>query len=168
MNGIPPQLLDGLCSIDHPEVAAWWAALPQAAQREIGDLCAPEQEQQFVGSVAGHKARARPILIGGRFVPRDDTAGWQEWHAEYFEHLLCNPELVIWQPPIVRTFRVCTRHEAVRTVLAAGRLPANFQCPLEAEECAIRRILSLAPGESLRLAPIDLETDLVQQNDPHG
>jgi hypothetical protein len=142
MDEIPGQLVDGLSPDKGKEVAAWWAGLDDASRSHVADLCDPRQDESFFGA-----ASDVPVVIGGRFVPGDDAAGWSEWHAELFDHLLSNPELVLFAPPVVRTFHVCTRHEAARAALAAGRIPADFQCPLGSGDCPLRRLLSVAPHQ---------------------
>jgi hypothetical protein len=150
MAEVPAQLLKGLSPADEALVAAWWARLDAAARSQVTDLCDPRRDQCFFRLVPGDAAQA-PVVIGGRFVPKDDdTAGWDEWHAGLFDYLVCNPELVLVAPPVVRTSHICTRHEAARAVLAAGRIPVDFQCPLSSDGCPIRHLLSVAPNESLQ------------------
>ena len=38
---------------------------------------------------------------------------------------------------MVRTFRIRTRHEAARLVLAADRIPAEFRYPLDRPDCPL-------------------------------
>jgi hypothetical protein len=142
-------------------VAAWWAGLADRDRAQLADLCDPRQDECFFG-VAPEAASPVPVVIGGRFVPADDTTGWPEWHADLFDHLLCNPELVLVAPPVVRTFHICTRHEAARAVLEAGRIPADFRCPLSLEDCPMRRLVRAGtnqvlppPGAAVRLFAID-------------
>jgi hypothetical protein len=150
MDEVPRQLLDGLSPEESEKVAVWWAQLTDAAQAEVAYLCDPLREECFFGVISEDAAAQVPVVIGGRFVPRDDVAGWEEWHAELFGHLLCNPELVVFAPPVVRTFHICTRHEAARAALAVGRIPVDFRCPLSLEECPMRQLLSVAPNNSLQ------------------
>src|SRR5438552_946116 len=84
----------------------------------------------------------------------EDTSGWEEWHAEYFEHLLNHPELVLLEPPAVRTFHICIRHEVARAVLTAGRIPPDFKCPFGIESCPMRKLLDVQPNRALQLIPL--------------
>ena len=43
---------------------------------------------------------------------------------------------------MVRTFRIRTRHEAARLVLAADRIPAEFRYPLDRPDCPLWEPLS--------------------------
>src|SRR5262249_334998 len=83
--------------------------------------------------------------------------------AELFDYLLCNPELVVFAPPVVRTFHICTHHEAARAVLAAGRVPADFQCPFRSEDCPMRRLLSVAAKQSVQPTGTSLQLFGVQR-----
>ena len=47
----------------------------------------------------------RTVVIGGRFVPRDDSAGWVEWRAAYFKYLINHPELS-FAKEVQRTFYI--------------------------------------------------------------
>ncbi len=140
MTDVPAVLLEDLRPADVKVVAAWWAGLNDAARSEVADLWDVRRDHYFFGVVADDPAAQVPVVIGGRFVPSDSAAGWEEWHAELFDYLLCNPELVILVPP--RTFHICIRHEA-RAALAEGRSAAEFQCPLGSETCPIQRLLSV-------------------------
>jgi hypothetical protein len=160
MYAVPTDLLAGLSPTAGEQVIAWWASLAPEVRSQVTALCDPRQDA-FFGLVPDEAATGVPVVIGGRFVPRDGTAGWAEWHAELFDHLLSNPELVIFAPPAVRTFHICTRHEAARAVLAAGRIPADFQCPLGINDCPMRRLWRADAnhplqqrGAALRLFPI--------------
>jgi hypothetical protein len=150
MPEVPSQLLDGLAPADEAEVLAWWSGLADAARSQVADLCDPRRDQCLFGAVPGEAAARLPAVIGGCFVPRDDAAGWAEWHAELFDYLLCNPELVMIAPPVVRRFHICTRHEAARAALKSGRIPADFRCPLDSGDCPMRRLLSISPNKSLQ------------------
>lgn len=60
-----------------------------------------------------------PVAIGGRFVPRDETADWAERQTRLFEHLLCQPELVLFTP---RSFVPFPSARAMRRRGLCGRL----------------------------------------------
>jgi len=60
------------------------------------------------------------------------------------------------EPPVARTFHICTRHVAPRLAVAAGRVAADFQCPFGANECPMRLLMNTRPGHSLQLTAISL------------
>ncbi|HTU91614.1 MAG TPA: hypothetical protein VMF69_16140 [Gemmataceae bacterium] len=110
MDDIPLVLLEGLSPAAVAEARAWWCNLTNAARQEIiflwderQDLCFFPPERDDAGE--GHWVRT-PKVIGGRFVPDEDEPNREEWQAEYFDHLLSNPELVHFEPPIVRIFYI--------------------------------------------------------------
>ncbi len=146
MNELPAELTKTLSPTDVQAATAWWAGLSDASRSEVASLCRPGR-----GTRSFARADSRPVVIGGRFVAPDDTAGWDEWNEELFDYLLCNPELVLSRPTVVRTFHICTSHELARKTLAAGRIPADFRCPFDSQDCPMRGLLSLAPGKSLQL-----------------
>jgi hypothetical protein len=150
MVSVPRQLIAGLSAAAHSAAEAWWAGLSEAARSEVVALWDERQDLCFFGLAPHRDVAAPPVVIGGQFVPRDDddAAGWAEWYAEYFDYLLNHEELV-YEPPVFRTFYIgCTRHEAARTLLGAGRNPADFRCPLEQVDCPLKRLLG-APHRSL-------------------
>jgi hypothetical protein len=144
MDEFPGQLLDGLSSADRTMVAAWWAELPDATRSQVADLYDPSRDNCFFGVAPGDTATHLPKVIGGRFIPRDEAACWAEWHAELFDYLVCNPELVFVTPPVVRTFHICTHHKAAHAVLEARRIGSDFECPLGLKRCPMRHLLSAA------------------------
>ncbi len=111
-----------------------------AARSEVADLWDARRDECFFGVVPDDPAIQIPVVIGGRFVPSDSAAGWEEWHAELVDNLLCNPELVILGPPMVPKFYICIHPEA-KAAFAEGRSAADFQCPLRSEQCPIRGLL---------------------------
>lgn len=50
-----------------------------------------------------------------------------------------------------RSFHLCRSHAAARAVIAAGRVPHDFACPLADASCPMRALLAEAPGKSLRM-----------------
>jgi hypothetical protein len=147
MEAIPARLLNRLSPGDAELIADWWAGLADSDRTEVVALCDARLEECFFGVPPADQEEVIPVVIGGRFVPGDDAAGWAEWHAELFDHLLCHPDLVFLVPPVDRKFHIgCTRHEAARAALAAGSVPADFRCPLDEEDCPMRRLLNLAPN----------------------
>src|SRR5690242_13362665 len=123
MDEVPAQFLDGLAPIEAKKVNEWSTRLPPGTRGALATLSYPRQEGCFFGAVPEGDSASVPVVIGGRFVLNEETAGWAEWHAELFDYLLCNPELSFFAPPVVRTFHICTRHAAARGVLTTGRVP---------------------------------------------
>ena len=143
MLDMPPRLAAGLSPADRSAAEAWWSGLSEGARSEVVALWDERQDLCFFGLAPHRDGAAPPFVIGGRFAPRDDddAAGWVEWHAEYLGYLLNHEELV-YEPPVFRTFHIgCTRHEAAREVLAAGRIPVDFRCPLEEADCPLRKLV---------------------------
>lgn len=139
MVGIPPRLLANLAPADILSAETWWAGLSEADRAEVLNLWDNRQDRCLFGLAPYRDGAAPPVVIGGRFVPRDDAAGWAEWQAEYFEYLLNHSEDV-FEPTVIRTFYIgCTRHEAARAVLASGRIPADFRCPLAEADCPLEK-----------------------------
>jgi hypothetical protein len=140
---MPLPLIAGLSPADVSAAEAWWSGLSEAVRSEVVALWDERQDVCFFGLATDCDGAVPPSVIGGRFVPRDDddAAGWAQWHAEYFDYLRNHEELV-YEPPVFRTFHIgCTRHEVARAVLAAGRIPADFRCPLEQTNCPLRRMV---------------------------
>lgn len=149
MDDIPRALLEGLSLGAVAEAKAWWCNLTEAARQEITFLWDERQDLCFFPPERDDSGKWRwvrtPKVIGGRFVPPDEEPSWAEWYAEHFEYLVCHPELVFFEPPVWRTFHICTAHEAARTVLATGKLPTDFRCPLRSLACPIRELLGRVP-----------------------
>lgn len=139
MDPLPPDLLAVLPDGAAPVAERWWAALPEADRRCVAGLWDERLEVCFFAPQADDAGHADgweqvPAVEGGRFVPSDDD-GRGEWSPGYFEHLLQHPELVLAYEPARRVFHICTEHSAARACLAAGRVPADFACPVGAAAC---------------------------------
>ncbi len=106
MDQVPGELLHDLSAGDEKTVTAWWAGLSDLNRSEVAALCHARCAECFFGAVPEDPSASVPLVIGGRFLASDEAAGWAEWHAELFDYLLCNPELVIVQPPVMRTFHI--------------------------------------------------------------
>jgi hypothetical protein len=139
MTEVPAQLISGLSAAEHDLVQGWWQKLPEDTRSEVATLWDKRQDECFFGVTSQEPDTAAPKVIGGRFVPRDDAAGWAEWHEEYFKYLLNHPEITIHIPHVIRTFFIgCSHHAAVRTILESGRVPADFRCLIGSSECPFR------------------------------
>jgi hypothetical protein len=94
MCDLPAQLREGLSTGDLRSVEQWWSALGETSRSDVARLWDERMDVCLFGIVPEEPGASAPVVIGGRFVPRDDAAGWAEWHAAYFDHLINNPELV--------------------------------------------------------------------------
>src|SRR5438876_7521084 len=82
----PAHLLDGLEPTELEVVRAWWLKLPETNQFELTALCDPRRESCFFDPAEDSGAAGIPRVIGGRFVPNEDTRGWKKWRAELFDY----------------------------------------------------------------------------------
>ncbi len=138
MPEMPAAFLKRLSLREIEVVRDWWGKLPPTAQREV------------VALYDGRQSVSLPS-VRNPFVREEDEAGWAEWHAEYFDHLISNPELIHWELPVVPSFHICTAHEAARSVVEDGLVPPDFACPFQFASCPMRRLLAAVPGKAVRL-----------------
>jgi hypothetical protein len=92
-------------------VREWWSSLADDERQRLADLWDERLEVCFFTPQADAAGNVDdwsqiPKVVGGRFVPTDDTSGLSEWGPGYFEHLLSHPELVIVCDPLRRTFHI--------------------------------------------------------------
>jgi hypothetical protein len=154
MREIPADLLSAIPPGSEGVARQWWGALSEDDRRQVAGLWDARREVHFFSPQADEAGRVDewgqvPRVRGGRFVPPDDAWGLSEWGPGYFEHLLEHPELVLLWEPAGRTFHIgCTRHQAARSCLASGRVPAEFVCPVDSPACPLRPIRGarLTPG----------------------
>jgi hypothetical protein len=92
---IPSGLLVGLTPSAEDVARDWWNKLPDAARADVIALYEPPQAPN-----SPHR------IIGGRILSDDEAAGWREWMAEYFEHLVAQPDSNLVDPPFIRTFYI--------------------------------------------------------------
>jgi hypothetical protein len=152
MAAFPLPLVRRLGPADAEAVRAWWDGLSDADRRDLlarwdrrANRCDHARDE---ADGAWHRL---PVRVGVRFLP---AGPGDDWRADYLEHLLSNPELVVLDIPW-RTFHIgCTTHPAARAALAAGVIPADFACPLGRADCPMRRLLAAAPGRDARLTLI--------------
>jgi hypothetical protein len=95
LSDLPAQLLATLSPAAAVAARVWWGRLRESDRDEIIALCIPDGEPT-----------GAPRVIGGRFVPSDDAAGWSEWMAAYFEDLIDRPDPALHEPPFFRTFHI--------------------------------------------------------------
>ncbi len=135
----------------------------ESARSEVVALWDERQDVCLFGLAPHLDGVTPPVVIGGRFVARDDTAGWAEWRAEVLRPPPESPGTDLLQPPVVRTFHICTRHEAAVQFSRTGRIPADFRCPLDVVGCPLRRLLDAPPNLSLeQTRPADAPSGAIE------
>lgn len=122
----------------------WWGGLTHADRDRLARLWDERLEVCFFAPQHDEDGRLDaweqvPAVTGGRFVPHDDD-GRGEWLLDFFEYLLEHPELVLAYEPPLRTFHICTRHEATWACVAVGEVPVGFVCPVGEAACPMRRL----------------------------
>lgn len=138
---IPADLLEAIPPGSETVARRWWASLAEDERRQVVGLWDDRREVRFFSPQADEAGRLDeweqvPRVEGGRFLPRDDAWGLAEWGPGYFEHILAHPEFVLLWEPAERTFHIgCTRHQAGRSCLESGQVPADFVCPMGSPVC---------------------------------
>ena len=122
----------GLRAIDE-----WWAHLDASSRSEALHLWHECSQAEF-----GLAVRVEALFADDHAKETGDF-----WHSDYYDYLV-NHEIYLFNVPGVH---VCTQHPVAATAVRAGFIPHDFSCPLQAENCAMRRLLSHSPGRSLRL-----------------
>jgi hypothetical protein len=94
-----------------------------------------------------------PAVVGGRFVPHDDSMRMHVWLEDWQNYLLGHEEVILLPhvAVVLRTFHICQAQPAARAAVVAGELPATFVCPLGSAACPMRRLQMVAPQHSLHL-----------------
>ena len=129
-DSIPEQLAD--------DALRWWQSLEHAERDELNRLCDARREIFLFETLPDANA---PNVEGGKFIPHDDASGFDEWGADYFQHLLDHPELVIVFDPDQRTFHIgCSRHVNARKCFVNGTIAGSFQCPFKTDDCLQHKI----------------------------
>jgi hypothetical protein len=129
--------------VDREAIATWWEGLSDESRTEMAHLCDERTESCFFGVVADERDHVVPKVRGGRFIPDDDSWGFDEWGLSYFDHLVAHPELVLVWDPSEQTFHTgCTRHPLAQACWPSGEVPGNFTCPFASgSECLMRPLL---------------------------
>lgn len=107
----PSDLLAALPSGADKIAKHWWESLSEADRQRVSGMWDERLEVKFFTPQSSSDGEADtweevPKVIGGRFVPADDSTGLAEWGPGYFEHLLQHPELVLAWEPQRRTFHI--------------------------------------------------------------
>lgn len=142
---LPDAFLDKCTDRERSDVQAWWKTLNEDSRSDVRVLLDRRNDSRaYVYACDEAGRRGWHVLpIGDDDLPFDDPLDDErEWRLEYFQHLLAHPELVIGSQVEIRTFHICVSHPAARRVAAQGQLTCNFRCPVDDEECPIRRFSS--------------------------
>ena len=157
MREFQDRLTEGLGPDDSAIVRRWLAGLSDAARQELtilwderGDSCSWSAEVLEDG-----RARWNTLpIVRGRFVRPGEVADDEEWRTDHLEYLLDHTQIWITDrlDGNYRIFHIgCIAHEGARDVLAKGRIPVDFACPLGKAGCPLREIMGLAPGHAFQL-----------------
>jgi hypothetical protein len=139
MTELPPTLQESIPAELTSDAIRWWRQLSEADRAELARLCDARKEVFLFETFDPNNERQK--ITGGRFLPHDDAIGIEEWGAEYFDTLLCNPELMIVYDPPRRTFFIgCHRHPAARNCFLYGKICAGFECPFDDSNCLMNKI----------------------------
>lgn len=119
MVGLPTSLTKKLSHASREEAQRWWSTLSDEERRALREP----------------RAEARVLV---RFV---ETS--QEPASNEFYEYLVNHEVTLEDGT---RRHICRAHPRARAVLASGRIPAGFTCPLAHDACPMRALLAHAPG----------------------
>ncbi len=130
---------------------SWWEALPAPERRRLDALWEespedPEGEPEAVAVLLDARFLASPDheLFLERAERREHAHSLYEWAVQHDDMPLFFKDTII--------FGVCRAHPMARSVLRAGVLPADLQCPLGREACPMRRMLAVEPGRTAELS----------------
>jgi hypothetical protein len=160
MTDLPANILASVPDDARPAVQQWWANLAETERQETAHLwdrrrevCFFQPQRDDLGRVDEWKQV--PGVLGGRFIPHDDSVRLSEWLEDWQEYVLGHEEVVLLPHVVVvfRTFHICQGELAAQAVVAARRLPADFQCPAGAGDCPMHRLQTVAPKRTLYLTP---------------
>lgn len=151
MDELPAGVLAEVSEDARAVVCRWWADLTDKQRRQLLTAWDEQRETAFFSPLRGDTEAGVPVVIGGKFVPAENPFISPEWHADYFEYLLKNPELLVNEKQVFILGGVCTAHPEARAALEAGGIPAGFTCPRANVDCPMRKWLDRAPGCSLML-----------------
>jgi len=115
------------------EVDRWWQKLTPADRRAMRP------------NPGGPPRRVVVRLVAEGVAELDGADA--ETH-DFYEYLV-NHEVILDGG---RTYRICSAHPQARAALMAGRIPAEFRCPLARATCPMRSLLDEAPGCDVRFS----------------
>jgi hypothetical protein len=157
---LPDSIATALPEDARPAVQRWWSGLGDAERQEMAGLWDERREVCFFAPQRDEAGNPDgweqvPAVVGGRFVPHDDSVRMEEWLEDWQEYLLGHEEVVLLPRVVVvfRTFHICQAQPAARAVTDSGLLPAGFRCPVGDAGCPMRRVQAVAPGRPVYLVP---------------
>ena len=132
MTDPPDDLLAAVPASTTDIVRNWWSSLPDEEKGRLADAWDKRLEVCFFTPQPDSTGKVDdwaqiPKVVGGRFIPTDDTSGFSEWGPTYFEYLLSHPELVIAFDAPLRTFHIGG------AVAASARMISNYPSSHEPE-----------------------------------
>jgi hypothetical protein len=134
---LPMMFREALASAGLRAIDEWWAHLDAPSRSEALQLW--HECSQAESGLA--------VRVEARFAEDHEEKAGEFWHSDFYDYLV-NHELYFFRE---RSFHICTRHPKVAGAVRAGFIPHDFTCPLESGDCAMRRLLALSPGKSVRL-----------------
>ncbi|QDU93630.1 hypothetical protein [Lignipirellula cremea] len=150
---LPANLTDSIPHSLLGDAERWWGGLDEADRDELALLC---DSRKDIFLFETFSADDGPRVTGGKFLPHDNAFGIDDWGADYFQHLLDHPELMIVYDRELRTFHIgCSRHSDARRCFVEGRVPADFPCPFHADACLMHKLRG--DRKAVKLQPLTQE-----------
>ena len=150
---LPPEFLDACSDDQRNDAGSWWASLEPASQTEIYVLLDTRNENRafvFAADDAGERNwHTLPILDDALPDERDDDD--ESWITELLHYRLDHEDFVMASDMKARTFHICSRHVAVREVLAKREISCDFCCSISDPNCPMLPIASMM-GHGILLA----------------
>jgi len=162
MDQVPANILVKIAEDARPIVRRWWEGLSEKDRRAVTTAGDEPVQNRFFTPEPGD-SKPMPLILGGRFGPREQPVIGSEWHADYFEYLLNYPELLLNEEPYYPIGRICIAHEQARAELATGCIHTDFVCPFSSTECPMRHLLAQKPGHSLHLTVSSLSQQILDR-----
>jgi hypothetical protein len=143
---LPPALTHGLSPADRALADRWWSALDDTSRHAIRALTDRRLDSIALAATEG-EWHDLSIELRAHIDPEDDT-----WCDDLIEYINGHPEVALHLEE--RRFHICHAHRAAREVIATGRVPATFTCPVANDRCPFKEASSLASGRPLVLTAI--------------
>ncbi len=141
---LPPEFLDGCSDDQRADADSWWDSLEPESQSEIYVLLDTRNENcayVFAKDDEGQRNwHTLPILHD--VLPDETEDDDESWITELLHYRLDHEDFVMASDMKVRTFHICSRHAAVREVLAKREVFCDFRCSISAPNCPMLPIAS--------------------------
>ncbi|MEL6107900.1 MAG: hypothetical protein AAFU85_17890 [Planctomycetota bacterium] len=96
----------------------------------------------FAADDAGERTwHTLPVLHDA--LPEERIDEEESWITELVHYRLDHEDFVMASDMKVRTFHICSRHAAVRDVLARGEISEDFRCSIADPDCPMLPIASV-------------------------